>query len=111
MNRERGFMRLLKDQLLHLMTLGNHQAVPKVNNTSFIHRETTSYSLGDIFLDSGDSRIMLLDFYDMIHKSRLRHQGRKEFVRSNVKIKLTEFLMEKWLALLQHKIVAIGLTT
>ena len=100
-------MRLLKNQLLHLLTLGNHQAVPKVNNTSFIYRETTSYSLGDIFLDSGDSCIMLLDFYDTIHNSRFCHQGRKESVRSNVKVKLTEFLMEKWLALLQHEIVAI----
>ena len=57
-------MGLLKDQLLHLLTVGNHQTVSKLNNTSFIHRETTSYSLGDILLDSGDSRIMLLDFYE-----------------------------------------------
>ena len=85
-------MGLLKDQLLHLLTFGNHQMVSKVNNTSFIHRETTSYSLGDIFLNSRDSRIMLLDFYDTIHNSRFRHQGRKESVRSNVKVKLTESL-------------------
>ena len=104
-------MRLLNNQLLHLLTLGNHQAVSKENNTATIHRETTSYSVGDIFLDSGYSRIMLLGFYDAIHNSRFRHQGGKESVRSNVKIKLTEFLMEKWLALLQHEIVAIGFTT
>ena len=104
-------MRLLKNQLLHLLTLGNHQAVPKVNNTSFIHRETVGKSLGNILLDSGDSHIMLLSLYDLIRKGRFRHQGRKESVRSNVKIKLTEFLMEKWLALLQHEIVAIGFTT
>ena len=104
-------MGLLKNQLLHLLTLGNHQAVPKVNNTSFICRETTSYSLGDIFLNPGDSRIMLLSLYDLIRKGRFRHQGRKGTMGSYVKVKLTEFLMEKWLALLQHEIVAIGFTT
>ena len=104
-------MHLFKDQLSKMLLLGDHQAVPKENNTSIIYRETTSNTLGNVSLDPDNPRIMLLGFYDMIHKSRFRHQGRKESVRSNVKIKLTEFLMEKWLALLQHKIVAIGHTT
>ena len=94
MNRERGFMGLLKDHLLHLLTFGNHQTVSKVNNTSFIHRETASNSLGNILLDSGNSRIMLLSLYDPIRKGRFRHQGRKGTTRSYVKVKLTEFLME-----------------
>ena len=104
-------MGLLKDQLLHLLTFGNHQTVSKVNNTLFIHRETTSNSLGNIFLDPGDSRIMLLSLYDLIHKGRFRHQGRKGTMRSYVKVKLIEFLMEGWLTLLQHEVVAIGFTT
>ena len=104
-------MRLLKGQLSNMLLLGDHQAVPKENNTSIIYRETTSNTLGNVSLDPGNPRIMLLGFYDMIHKSRFCHQGRKESVRSNVKVKLTKFLMKKWLALLQHKIVAIGLTT
>ena len=111
MNGERGFMRLLKNQLSQMLILGNHQAILKENNTTIIHRETSSNTHGNVSLDPGNPRIMLLGFYDMIHKSRLRHQGRKESLRSNVKVKLTEFLMDKWLALLQHKIVAIGLTT
>ena len=104
-------MRLLKDQLPKMLLLGNHQTVLEENNTSIIYRETTSNTLGNVSLDPGNPRIMLLGFYDKIDKGRFRHQGRKESVRSNVKVKLTEFLMEKWLALLQHKIVAIGLTT
>ena len=96
MNHERGFMGLLKDQLLHLLTFGNHQMVSKVNNTSFIHDLLTSAGnfLGNILLDSGDSRIMLLSLYDLIRKGRFRHQGRKGTMRSYVKIKLIEFLME-----------------
>ena len=89
-------MRLLKDQLPKMLLLGNHHTVLEENNTSIIYRETTSNTLGNVSLDPGNPRIMLLDFYDMIHNSRLRHQGRKESVRSNVKVKLTEFLMEKW---------------
>ena len=104
-------MRLLKNQLLKMLLLGDHQAVPKENNTSIIYRETSSNTFGNVSLDPGNPRIMLLGFYDMIHKSRFRHQGRKESVRSNVKIELKEFLMEKWLALLQHEIVAIGFMT
>src|SRR3954468_13596988 len=111
MNRERRFVSLLKDQLSKMLLLGNHQTVLEENNTSIIYRETTSNALGNVSLDPGNPRIMLLGFYDMIHKSRFRHQGRKESMRSNVKVKLTEFLMERRLALLQHKIVAIGLTT
>src|SRR3954468_22733971 len=111
MNRERRFMRLLKDQLTKMLLLGNHQTILEENNTSIIYGETTSNTLGNVSLDPGNPRIVLLGFYDMIHKIRFRHQGRKESMRSDVKIKLTEILMEKWLALLQHKIVAIGLTT
>ena len=81
-------MCLLKDQLSKMLLLGDHQAVPKENNTSIINRETTSNTFGNVSLDPGNPRIMLLGFYDMIHKSRFRHQGRKESVRSNVKIKL-----------------------
>ena len=103
-------MRLLKDQLSKMLLLRNHQTVLEENNTSIIYRETTSNTLGNVSLDLGNPRIMLLGFYDMIHKSRFRPQGRKESVRSNVKVKLTEFLMEKWLALLQHEIIAIGFT-
>ena len=93
-----------------MLILGNHEAILKENNTTIIHRETSTNSLLNVSLDPGNPRIMLLGFYDMIHKSRFCHQGRKESVRSNVKVKLTEFLMEKWLALLQHEIVAIGFT-
>ena len=110
MNRERRFMRLLKNQLSKMLLLGDHQAVPKENDTSIIYRETTSNTLGNVSLDPGNPRIMLLGFYDKIHKGRFRHQGGKKTARSYVKIKLTEFLMEKWLALLQHEIVAIGFT-
>src|SRR3954469_20292086 len=111
MNRERRFMCLLKDQLPKILVLRNHQAILKENNTPIIYRETTTNSLVNVSLDPGNSCILLLSRDDLIHKSRFRHQGRKESVRSNVKVKLTEFLMERWLALLQHKIVAIGLTT
>ena len=103
-------MSLLKDQLSQMLILGNHQAILKENNTSSINRETTSNSLLNVILDTRNTCIILLASYDLILKSRFRHQGRKESVRSNVKIKLTEFLMEKWLALLQHEIVAIGFT-
>ena len=103
-------MRLLKNQLLQMLILGNHQAILKENNTTIIHRETSTNSLLNVSLDPGNPRIMLLGFYDKIHKGRFRHQGRKKSARSYVKIKLTEFLMEKWLALLQHEIVAIGFT-
>ena len=54
---------------------------------------------------------MLLGFYDKIHKGRFCHQGGKKTLRYNVKVKLPKFLMEKWLALLQHEIVAIGFRT
>ena len=108
--RERGFMRLLKNQLPKMLLLGNHQAILKENNTTIINRETTSNSLLNVILDTRNTRIILLGSYDLILKGRFRHQGRKESVRSNVKVKLTEFLMEKWLALLQHEIVAIGFT-
>jgi hypothetical protein len=111
MNRERRFMSLLKDQLSKMLLLGNHKTVLKENDTSIIYRETTSNSLLNVSLDPGNSRIMLLGFYDLILKSRLRHQGRKGSVRNNVKVKLTEFLMEKWLTLLQHEVVAIGFMT
>ena len=94
-----------------MLILGNHQAILKENNTSIIHRETSTNSLLNVSLDAGNSRILLLSRDDLIQKGRFRHQGRKESVRSNVKVKLTVFLMEKWLALLQHEIVAIGLTT
>ena len=104
-------MRLLKNQLSQMLLLGDHQAVPKENNTSIIYRETTSSSLLNVILDSRNTRIILLASYDLILKSRFRHQGRKKSARSYVKIKLTEFLMEKWLALLQHEIVAIGFMT
>ena len=103
-------MRLLKNQLSKMLLLGDHQAIPEENNTSNIYRETTSNALSNVSLDPGNPRIMLLGFYDKIHKGRFRHQGRKESARRNVKVKLTEFLMEKWLALLQHEIVAIGFT-
>ena len=103
-------MRLLKDQLSQMLILGNHQAILKENNTLIIYRETSTNSLINVSLDPGNSRILLLTRDHLIHKSRFRHQGRKESARSNVKIKLTEFLMEKWLALLQHEIVAIGFT-
>jgi hypothetical protein len=99
MNHERRFMSLLKDQLSKMLLLGNHQTVHEENDTSIIYRETTSNSLLNISLDPGNSRIMLLGFYDLILKSRFRNQGRKESLRSNVKVKLTEFLMEKWLTL------------
>ena len=68
-------MGLLKDQLLHLLTFGNHQMVSKVNNTSFIHRETVGNSLRNFFLDPGDSCIMLLGFYDLILKGWFRRQN------------------------------------
>src|SRR3954466_11288391 len=111
MNRERRFMRLLKNQLSQMLILGNHQAILKENNTSIIHGETTTNSLLNASLNADNTPIKLLVRNDLIFKGRFRHQGRKESVRSNVKVKLTEFLMEKWLALLQHEIVAIGLTT
>ena len=103
-------MRLLKNQLAQMLILGNHQATLKENNTSIIHRETSTYSLPNVSLNSGNSSVLLLSSDNPIFKIRFRHQGRKESVRSNVKVKLTEFLMEKWLALLEHEIVAIGFT-
>jgi hypothetical protein len=111
MNHERRFMSLLKEQLSKMLLLGNHQAVLEENNTSIIYRETTSSSLLNVILDSGNTRTILLASYDLIIKSRFRHQSRKESARSNVKVKLTEFLVENWLTLLQHESVAIGLTT
>ena len=103
-------MCLLKNQLPKMLLLGNHQAILKENNTAIIHRETSTNSLLNVPLDPGNPRIMFLGFDDKIHKGRFRHQGRKESARRNVKVKLTEFLMEEWLALLQHEIVAIGFT-
>ena len=93
-----------------MLILGNHQAILKENNTSIIYRETSTNSLFNVSLDADNTPIKLLVRNDLILKGRFRHQGRKESVRSNVKIKLTEFLMEKWLTLLQHEIVAIGFT-
>ena len=103
-------MRLLKNQLSKMLILGNHQAILKENDTTIIHRETSTNSLLNVSLDPGNSCVLLLSCDNLILKIRFRHQGRKESVRSNVKVKLTEFLMEKWLALLQHEIVAIGFT-
>ena len=103
-------MRLLKNQLPKMLLLGNHQAILKDNNTMIIDRETSTNSLLNVSPDAGNTPIKLLVRNDLILKGRFRHQGRKKSVRSNVKIKLTEFLMEKWLALLQHEIVAIGFT-
>ena len=94
-----------------MLLLGDHQAIPKENNTSIIYGETSTNSLRNVSLNADNTPIKFLGFYDMIHKSRFRHQGRKESMRRNVKVKLTEFLMEKWLTLLQHEIVATGLTT
>src|SRR3954468_19666446 len=111
MNRERGFMRLLKNQLSQMLILGNHQAILKENNTTIIYREISPNSFVNVSLNAGNTPIKLLVRNDLIFKGRFRHQGRKESMMSNVKVKLTEILMEKWLALLQHKIVAIGLTT
>ena len=103
-------MCLLKNQLSHMLILGNRQAILEDNNTSIIHRETSTNSLLNVSLDADNTPIKLLVSNDQILEGRFRHQGRKESVRSNVKIKLTEFLMEKWLALLQHEIVARGFT-
>jgi hypothetical protein len=100
MNGERRFMSLLKDQLPKLLFLGNHRAVLKEDNTPIIYREATSNSLSNISLHSENSGIMLLGFYDLIRKVRFCHQGRKESSRNNVKVKLTKFLVEKWLTLL-----------
>ena len=104
-------MRLLKNQLPKMLLLGNHQAILKENNTTIIQRETSTNSLLNVSLDADNTSIKLLVSNDLILEGRFCHQGRKESVRSNVKVKLTEFLVEKWLALLQHEIVAIGFTT
>ena len=99
------------NQFSQMLIFGNHQAILKENNTSIIHRNTSTNSLLNLSLDADNTPIKLLVSNDLILEGRFRHQGRKESVRSNVKVKLIEFLMEKWLALLQHEIVAIGLTT
>ena len=93
-------MGLLKDQLLHLLTFGNHQTVTKVNNTSIIHRETFSNSASNVLLNARYALIALLGSYDLICKVRFHHQDRKESSSNNVKVKLTKFLVEKWLTLL-----------
>ena len=104
-------MRLLKNQFSQMLILGNHQTILKEDNTSIVHRETSTNSLLNVSLDADNTPIKLLVSNDLILEGRFRHQGRKESVRSNVKVKLTEFLMEKWLALLQHEIAVIGFTT
>jgi hypothetical protein len=89
MNHERRFMSLLKDHPPQVSYLGNHQAVPKVDNTLIIYRETSSNSLLDVSLDAGNSRISLLGGYDLVLKGRFHHQSGKRSVSSNVKVKLT----------------------
>ena len=104
-------MGLLKNQLSQMFILGNHQMILKENNTSIIHRETSTNTLLNVSPDADNTPIKLLVRNDLILKGRFRHQGRKGTTRNYVKVKLTEFLMEGWLTLLQHEVVAIGFMT
>ena len=79
-------MSLLKDQLPEMLVLWNHQAVLEEHNTLIIDGEILSISANDVLLDLGYTLITLLASYDLIPKSRFRHQGGKESLRNNVKV-------------------------
>ena len=79
-------MSLLKDQLVKMLVLGNHQAILEEHNTLIIDGEILSISTNDILLDPGYTLITLLASYGLIPKSLFRHQGGKESLRNNVKV-------------------------
>ena len=79
-------MSLLKDQPSQVPYLGNHQAVLEEHNILIILGEIFSFSASNVLLDPGYTLITLLASYDLIPKSRFRHQGGKESLRNNVKV-------------------------
>ena len=76
-----------------------------------IYRETFSTSASKILFDLFDTSIMFLGSYDLSFKSWIHYQGGKESLRNYLQIKPSKFLMEKWLTLRQHKVIAIRFTT
>ena len=78
----------------------NHYAVSEVHDTLIILGETCSNSASHVLLDPRYPLVIPLSGYVMIRKGRFRHQGGKESLSNDVKVKLPKFLMEKWLTLL-----------
>src|SRR5664279_5001103 len=71
MDRQRGLMSFLKDQLLQLSLLWHDQTVTKVDNSRVIDRETFVFPVSNVLLDFQYTQITLLSFFDLVFKCRL----------------------------------------
>src|SRR3954469_2154744 len=100
MNREGCVMSFLKDQLPQIPILRYSQTISKEYRSFAICGETSSNSASNVLLDPANTSCTPLGNYDLILKSRFRHQGGKIAMRNNLKIELAKFLMKKWLILL-----------
>src|ERR1041384_3756287 len=104
-------MRFLKDQLFYVVVFWHYEVILKEYRSLTIYRETFSTFASKVLFDLLDTTTMFLGSYDLILKSWFHYQGGKESLRNYLQIKLLKFLMEKWLTLQQHKVIAIRFTT
>src|SRR4051812_28907198 len=106
MNLERCVMSFLKDHLFQVLVFWHYETILKEYCSLIIYKETFSTSSSNVLFDLFDTTIMFLGSYDLTLKSWFHYQGGKESLRNYLKIKLWKFLMEKWLTLRQHKVIA-----
>src|SRR3954469_10232603 len=100
MNREGCVMRFFEDELPLVLILRYYQTIFKEYRSFAICGETFSSSASNVLLDSANTSCTPLGNYDLILKSRFRHQGRKKSMGNYLKVELAKFLIKRWLILL-----------
>src|SRR3954467_15806062 len=102
-------MGFFKDQLPQVLIFRYYQMIFKEYCSFAICGETFSNSASNVLLDPANTSCTPLGNNYLILKGWFRHQVEKRSTRNNLEVKISKFLMKKWLILCNMRLLQYDL--